>query len=850
MQILSSIIRPVLLILLLFFSNNALYAQKTSVQGVVRDSTTNEPIEYATVYFEGTTTGELTNENGEFSLNTNSPNKIVVHVSLMGYDTRRINVPSNQRTKLDIKLQSTGVRLKEIVIQSKKEKYSKKDNPAVELIKKVIAHKYDYLPSSQDYYMNDEYEKTLFALNDYKNGSGLLKGMNFLSKYADTSLIDHKTVLPFSIRETMSNVFYRKTPQATRRVITAHKIEGLDQDLNTESIDGIIAEVFKDINLTDNTINLLMSDFISPLSSTSSVNFYKWYIIDTISINQADYIHLGFIPFNTSDVGFTGNLYVKADSTYAIKRVSLRVPSKINVNFLDEMLITQEFQEKNPNLWVPEKITTAMDLSVYGLGKVYVEKERIFKDYLFNIPIDAPFQTASPVSYLADYKKRSADYWVDARAIDGLKNYKMADMVKELRSNKLIDISFKIADLISTGYVSTNPDEDKNKVDLGTLLTFYSYNKLEGNRLRLTASTTKNFHPHLFLYGYGAYGTKDGKPKYYGEATWAFNKKQYHKEEFPKNNLSFGYKYDINALGQRFMQAERDNLFLSLLGKTYDNLTYNRMAELNYVHEYYNGFSFLLFGKTYQESPAGNLKFEYFDENGNLAQYNNIITTEVGIDLRLALKQNFFQKRRKRKLLPSDGFTFAASYHRGLKDALNGQYDYDRVTASVDKQFWIAPYGRLGFMVKGEKIWGVTPFPLLLSANANSSITLQKGSFNMLKPLEFMNDSQLSWDINYRSGGWLFNRIPLLKLLKCREIIEFRGFWGNLSKKNDPELNPNLLLFPENVYRMDKDPYMEYSIGVENLFNFFRVDYVRRMTYLDHPDIEKGGFRLSFELSF
>lgn len=842
-------VRLSLILLFIVISTHYLHAQSTTIHGVVRDSVTNKPIEYATVRFDGTSVGKLTDDDGKFTV-SNSLGKGKLVVSLMGYDTRTIDVPLRQTSKLDIKLRASGVQLGEVVVTRTKEKYSKKDNPAVALIKKVIAHKHDYLITSRDYYMNDEYDRIIFALNEYDSAKGLLKKMKFFSKYADTSLIDTKPILPFSVRETLSNVYYRKNPKATRRVVTAHQNQGIDQEMNTESIDAIVAEVFKDVDITDNNINLLLHDFVGPLSSTSSVDFYKWYIIDTVTIEQKEYINLGFVPFNTRDVGFIGNIYVQPNEPYAIKRVSFRVPSRINVNYVEDMLVTQEFEEKAPNLWIPSKFTTAIDLSMYNLAKFYVQKERTFSNFIFDMPVDAAFAGSAPVIYLSDFKKHDDTYWNNNRPEIMNKDYRMDDMMKEFRQNKLIDITLKTADILSSQYVSTSRDEEKNKLDIGTPLTFYSYNHLEGNRFRITTATTKYLHPHLYFYGYGAYGTRDHKWKYYGELTWAFNRKDYHKDEFPRHNLSIAYKYDVNPLGQRFLQAERDNILLSLNAKKYNNMTYDRMAEVNFLKEYYNGFSYNLYGRTHNEEAAGGLKFERRNENHILQEMGNLKTTEVGLNLRYAHNEKFFQQRRKRRSLPSKGVILALSHTVGLKDVFNGQYNYHKTALSLDKEFWIAPYGRLGLTVRGEKVWGEVPFPLLLSANANSSVTIQRGSFYMLRAMEFLNDSQLTWDLNYRMGGWLLNRIPVVKTFKWREVFGFRGMWGNLSHKNNPEYNRDLMIFPDDVYSLNKEPYMEYSIGIENIFQFFRVDYVRRINYLDNPGIEKSGFRISFDVSF
>ncbi|WP_242053028.1 DUF5686 and carboxypeptidase-like regulatory domain-containing protein [Dysgonomonas sp. GY617] len=838
-----------MIMLFALFSISTIYSQTTSVQGVVRDSVTNEPLEFATVRFDGTTVGKLSDEVGKFSLsNTTGGNTVVV--TMMGYESRTIIVPLNKTTQLDIKLKAEGVQLNEIVIRPGKEKYSKKDNPAVELIKKVIANKYDYLITNQNYYMNDEYDRLMFAFNEYVPGKGILKNLKFVSKYADTSKIDNKPILPFSIRETLSNVYYRKDPKGTRRVVVAYQNEGLDEQMNTESMESVIAEVFKDVSITDNNINMLFQDFVSPLSSTSSVNFYKWYIIDTVMIDQKKYVNLGFVPFNTQDVGFIGNLYVQPEAPYAVKRVSFRVPPKINVNYVENMLITQEFYEKSPNLWVPSRFTTAIDMSMYGAAKFYVEKERTFENFIFNLPVDAAFGTSSPVVYLSDYKKHDKNYWNASRPKVVNKDYRLGEMMDEFRANKLVDITLKTIDVLTSQYLPTNSNEEKNKLDLGTTLTFYSYNHLEGNRFRLTASTTKNLYPHFFMYGYLAYGTKDAKWKYYGEATWSFNQKKYHKDEFPRHNISIAHKYDVNPLGQRFLQAERDNILLSLRARRYNNMTYDRMTEIDYIHEYHGGFSYNIYGRTHNEEAAGELKFQRYDESGMLVDMGNLKTTEAGIDIRYAHGEKFFQQKRRRQALPSKGYTIQYSHIMGFKNVLGGQFKYNKSSLSFDKELWIAPYGRLGFTVKGEKIWGSVPFPLLLAANANTSITIQRGSFYMLSPMEFLNDSQLTWDMDYRMGGWLFNRIPVLKLLKLREVAGFRGFWGHLTRDNNPAYNTDLLVFPKDVYSMGRAPYMEYSVGIENILQVFRVDYVRRVNYLDNPDTEKSGFRISFEFTF
>ncbi|MDD2245198.1 MAG: DUF5686 family protein [Dysgonamonadaceae bacterium] len=837
------------LAMILFIFPKTVNAQ-TVVHGVVRDSVTNEPIPYVTIRFENSTIGTSSENDGTFIIKDLSKNEFLI-ISEVGYRTKRIKIPVDKKTELNVKMQAEEIQLSEVIVKPRKQKYSKKNNPAVELLKKVIEHKFDNIPSSRDYYSNNEYERIVFSINDYQPQTGLLKNMKFLSNYSDTSLIDGKPILPFSVRETISNIYYRKNPKNTRRVVKAYNVEGIDQNIDVESLDGIMKENFQDISITDNNIYFLKHNFVSPLNNSLSANFYRWYIVDTVQIDKKKYVNLGFVPFNVNDVGFIGNIYVQPDFPYAIKRVSFRVPSQINMGHVEKMLYTQEFEEQSSGVWLPLKFTAAIDFSYLDIAKIYVAKEKTYANFDFMALPDSTFSNPAQTSFSPDYNKQSDKYWdIQRTTYLGQKDYKLRNMMKELQSNRFFNfLTKKASNVLLTGYASIDEDLNKNKLDIGTLLTFFSYNQLEGARFRLTTSTTKNLHPHLFLYSYAAYGTKDHKLKYNGELTWSFNERKYHKDEFPKNNLSLAYKYDVNQIGQQFLWAERDNIIMSFRVRPTDNMTYSRILEANYIHEYYSGLSFNIFGRIRREEAAGNLFFTHLNDLGTINNYGSLNYNEFGVKLRYAHNEKFYQKRLIRKPLPSQGAIFTFTHTIGIKNLFGGQFDYQKTILSIEKEFWITPFGRISTAVTGEKVWNAVPFPLLSMAYANTSITFQPNTFNLIKPMEFPNDAQLTWDITYRLDGWLFNRIPLINKLKWREIVGFKGIWGSLSQKNNPINNNSLMLFPSASHVMTNTPYMEYSVGIENIFQLFRIDYVRRINYLNMPGVRKDGLVVSLNFT-
>jgi len=846
------IIRRKMILLLSFFFIvcGTVCAQSfTTVRGVVRDAVTKEKLPFVTVVFDKTTIGTFSDEEGEFRL-SNRGNYSSVTASLLGYKPETITIPIGKTTTIEISLEPEDKLLTEVIVRPQKEKYSKKNNPAVELIKKVIAHKEENNITDFSYYQYKEYERIFFALNEYHPDMPLLKKYKFLPNYADTSMIDNKVILPFSIRERISDVFYKKENNSTKRIVKGYHIEGLDKTFDTEGLDAIIKEVFKDISIYDNSINLLLQPFVSPLSEHSAVNFYRWYLSDTVTIDQDRYVKLDFAPFNSRDIGFTGNLYISLDSMYAVKRAVIRTPKKMNINFVQELIIQHDFRKSADNKWIPMEERMAIDVTMADLVKFYIDKTRTYVDFVENQPMDPVFALSAPEVFEKDYLKRDKNFWADNRPDEHKKDYRMDEMLEDVNKVFLFRLLLRTGDILSTGYFPTSKDPETNKLEIGTIPTFYSFNKTEGNRFRMTLSTTKNLHQHLFFYGYGAYGTRDDEFKYYGEATWAFDKIEKHKDEYPKNNLIVAYKYDINTLGQRYTQAERDNILMSIQASGNSKMTYNRQTQIAWDKEFYGGFSFKLTGQTFDERPAANIVFEKMDENGNVYAVDKVKTTEVMLALRYAPNEKFFQQRRKRHSIPSPRLVMNLTHTMALEDVLGGQHHYNKTSLAISKQFWIAPYGKLYLTAQAEKIWGETPFPFLVTPSANSSYTIQRGNYYLIEPLEFVHDAQASWEIYYHMGGWFLNRVPFLKVLKWREVFGFRGFIGSLNNKNNPEHNRNLLIFPQDTYTTNRGPYMEYNIGIENIFKLFRIDYVRRINYLDHPNVDKDGFRVSFNLNF
>lgn len=841
------------LFLLVFVCMSSSYSfsqPSTVIRGKVLDAQTKEPVAFAIVSYDNSTLATSTQLDGTFSL-TNRRDLTKVTVSLIGYHSKTITITANKINYREILLEPADTELSEVIVKPKKEKYSKKDNPAVTLIKKVIEHKDKNNIKALNYYQYKEYERYTFAFNEFNPESGVFKNYKFLSNYTDSSLIDKKPILPFSVKEKITDVFYRHKPKTEKRIIKGQKTEGIDQKLEQQGIEAFVEATFQHVDIFDNYIPLLYNNFVSPLSSQQAVSFYKWYLGDTVQIDQDRYVRLDFAPFNSLDKGFTGHLYISLDSMYAVKKAELNTPKNIDVNWVTDMVVHQEFEKSADGVWLPKEYRTAMDLSIYDALKLYVDKTITMEDFLVNMPLPPVYELPDPIHYEKDYNKRPDSFWADQRPTSHKTDHNMDDLVHEMKDVFLVKVIMNLGNILMTGFIPLDKDPDINKFEFGTVPTFFSYNRVEGARFKLTGSTTRNFHPHLFLYGYGAYGTKDGKFKYMGEATWAFKEVRGYKDDYPKNNLSIGYKYDMNALGRRFTQAERDNILMSLSSSKKSKLTYNRQFSISYDREHYNGIYYKVQFQTSNERPAQGIVFEKHDIDNNVTPVKNLRLADATVTLGYVHNEKFFPLRRKRIPIPSERFMIELSNTTSFKNFMGGQYSFNKTVLRFDKDFWVTPYGKINVIGRAEKIWGEAPFTSLITPNANSSFTLQKGSYYLLEPLEFIHDEQVSWEVYYYLGGLIFKRLPLIKHLKWREVVGFRGFYGRLSKRNNPLYNREQLVFPDQSYQTSGGkPYMEFNVGIENIFNFFRIDYVRRINYNHHPDVSRDGIRVSFEMNF
>lgn len=849
-----------ILILLLLILAQAAGAQ--TITGVVVEESTGDTIPFPSVQYKKEKIATSGNAYGRFSIKRLNGEKLTF--SAVGYQELTILIGPNTPSEMKITLKTDTKQLKGVTVKTKRSKYSRKNNPAVELMKRVIAAKKRTDLANHDYYQFNKYQKITFAINDIKPTeleNEKLKKKKWLINQIETCPYNNKIILPLSVDETVTRNIYRKDPKTEKSIIMGQSSSGVNDLIETGDIlNNVLKDVFTDVDLYDDQIRLLQYPFTSPIGK-DAISFYRFYIVDTVYVDRDKCFHLQFLPNNQQDFGFRGEIWILADSTLHVKRCNLTLPKKSDVNFVDNLQIIQEYTRLPEGDWALTTDDMFVEMSIAKfLTKAIVIRTTRMSDYAFDELPDKLFKGKTKVLHESNAMMRDEAFWDKYRSVELTKSESSMDaFINNLSQQKAFKyIIFGVRAFIEN-FVETGSQNHPSKVDIGPINTMISSNFIDGVRTRISAQTTANLNPHWFLSGYYARGWDSRKNYYKGELTYSFNKKEYLPREFPKRTLTFTSTYDVCSPSDKFMHTDKDNVFTALKWTKVEKMMFYNRQQLSFEREEEWGFRTTISLKTEENEACGDLFFKPLSmvgmEDAMIGQ-GKFRTTEARIELRYAPGETFINTKQRRLPVNLDAPVFTLSHTTGIKGFLGGDYDYNFTEASIYKRLWLNSWGKIDILAKGGIQWNKVPFPLLIMPAANLSYIISDETFNLINNMEFLNDRYASLDISWDLNGKIFNRIPLLKKLKWREWLGIKCLWGTLTDKNNPTLAANagdgmLMEFPEGSYIMDsKRPYIELIAGIHNIFKIIHIQYVHRLNYNHLPTATKNGVRLMMRLTF
>ena len=812
-------------------------------------------VSYASVQYRGHKIAVSSDSQGKFSIEKHPG--WVLTVSALSYKSQTISV-NEKMDFIEVKLKDDSHKLNEVVVKTKRGKYSRKDNPAVELMRRVIAAKKKNDLSNHDYYQYDKYQKITLALNDLKKEQ--LEGKFFskrqyLLDQVETSPYNGKLTLPVSIDETVSQHIYRKDPKTEKDIIKGQQSNGIGQVIQTgEILNTALKDAFTDVDIYDDYVRLLQYPFPSPIGRTG-ISFYHYYIEDTVYVERDLCYHLQFIPANSQDFGFRGELYVLADSSLHVKKCNLYMPHNTDVNYVKNMKIEQEYTRLDNGEWVLSKDDMIAELHVNSmLQDLLVVRNTRLTDYAFDELPKILFKGKAKVRHDMDAMNRDEAYWNKYRQVDLTKSESSMDsFIHRMENSKGFKYIIFFVKALMENYVEIGGGTDgkKSKFDLGPVNTYISKNFVDGIRLRLAGRTMAALNPHFFWDGYAAYGTKSNDWYTGNIFTYSLNKKKNSPFEFPMRNLTFEVARDVTSPSDENLLHNKDNFFMTFRAATQDEMFLYHRQKLAFTYETDWGFRFNTSLRFQSNRTVGNLHYYHLDGT----EVKKIRMTDLNVGINYNPGVTYVNTKQQRLPINLDSPEIGLSHTMGFRGFMGGQYHSNITKLSIYKRQWLGSWGYLDFHAIGQAQWNKVPFPMLILPPINLSYFEQETTISLMKDWEFLNDRQVFWALSWDMNGKLLNRIPLIKKLKWREWFAIKGVWGHLTDKNNPYLEKNqgdgrLFKFPKNSHVMNDTPYWECVAGVHNIFKFFSVEYVRRLTYLNNNNIDKWGIRFGFMMSF
>ncbi|MEO7524469.1 MAG: DUF5686 family protein, partial [Ferruginibacter sp.] len=470
-----------------------------------------------------------------------------------------------------------------------------------------------------------------------------------------------------------------------------------------------------------------------------------------------------------------------------------------------------------------------------------------YKNFQFNTPAPDSIYKGKDLVVKDDPASLSDSFWINKRHTPlttvETKAYYNIDSLRNMKSFKRFG---EIVTLLFSGYKSLGPWE------IGNTNTFYSFNPVEGFKLKVGGRSTPKFSNFIYFDNYFAYGFKDEKLKYLAAVTYSFNHKSIY--SYPLNYLKVSYQYDTKIPGQELLFTQEDNLLLSFKRGNNNKWLYNNFLKAEYVREFGKNFRYTFSFKNWKQTPAGDITYRNVTDN-SLVQ--DVTTSEISGELRWAPNEQFYQGKNFRIPIINKYPVFKLRFIAGIKGLIKGEYNYQNINLSVDKRYYMSQLGYADILVEGGHIFGKVPFPLLTIHRANQTYAYQLYSYNLMNFMEFVSDKFVATNFDFYFNGFFFNKIPLIKKLKLREVASFRVLYGGVRDENNPEKTKDIFKFPtdmtigkQTTFALNSTPYIEMSVGIANIFKLIRVDIVKRLTYLEHPDISTWGIRTKIRADF
>ena len=833
-------------IVFFLFLGTFLFSQ-TKISGSIIDEKNQKPLIGVEIFINNKEKSEIITQNSQFQIQSDSGISTATFIK-KNFKTEILNLENGQFENLVVKMQPEKVeQIQEVVIAkiNKKKYKNKKENPAYAIMQEVWKRKKTNGLANYKDYQFKEYEKIEIGLNNIDSAfmeKKIFNQLEFVFDYADSANFSKKLTLPVFFNETIFKTYGKNKPEKKEnKVIIANKFSGFN---NNELIASTAKNQFKDVNLYDNTLNFFNIGFPSPVG-TDGFATYEYEITDSISVNGTESYVISYYPKRKEVLAFQGKLFISRD-TYNVVSATLKSTNKINVNFVNGIYMELDYDSPNDTIFLPKKTYTELEMSIFNKKKdakgVLFKRTDIYSDYLFDQNFSDALLTDKQQTLSDNNLTKPDEYWETERDEPLLESEKKVySMVSELEKVQKFKRIVKTVEILQSGYVNA-----WKAIDFGDIFSVYGNNEVEGDRIRIGARTYFSANDMWRIAGYTAYGFKDKKWKYGIEGRYMFNREN-------RATIGFGSRNDVTQLGA---QLTNDDGIMTRSFASSSIFASGTNASLSNVKQH-NFFFSLQPAKNFEvrlDATSMNIKSAN-PLNFNLDFYkNSVLKSELNdFHTTFSLIANpgakFSQYGVDRYSFTTLNPTFVLKFTHGFENVLDGDFDYNKLQFLYSQPIILGNLGRTNVNLEAGKNFDTVPLALQNIIPGNQSYSLVSNTFALLKYYEFVADAYTTLDVEHHFQGKILAFIPLIKKLKFREVIFWRGAYGTLS---DASKNIN---FENRLYSApDQQIYYEYGFGLENIgfgnLKILRVDFNWRGNYLDRPEVSKFGVKFGLQMNF
>lgn len=816
------------------------FSQETVVRGKVTDANSGDPIPFVNVVFTGTNNGSTTDFDGRYEIRTDHPSDSVT-VSYIGYKTRKKATLSGQAQVLNFQLEEDVTRLQEFVFEAG-------ENPAYAILRKVVENKKLNDKRVLSAYEYDTYTKIEIDVDNISEKFRQKKLVKKITQVLDSveriAGEDGKPILPMFISESVSKLYYRDNPKMKMENILKSKINGVGVEDGT-LVTQFIGSSFQEYNFYQNWLNIVSKDFASPIADGWRI-YYDYDLTDSMYIGEDFCYRLDFFPKSSQDLAFTGTVWITKNE-YALRQIDATVGREANLNFVEKIKIQQELNKTDLGPWLPVKNRVLIDVGEIKddmaglLAKFYTSNKNFKVNRAY-----APSFYDHPIVVAEDARMHEDESYWDKLRHEPLtateKNvYKMIDT---LQSIPVVKTYIDIIKVVVNGYY------EAGKFYIGPYVSTLAVNNIEGVRLQAGFKTNIKFSNKWIFGGSAGYGFKDDKLKYSAFASNILSRD-------PWTTATFSTRSDIGRVG---LDDENYNSnFLFYAAQRFGNFRrgyYYDESMFDFKREIFKGFTQRIAFRYHTFTPLFNFGYYPPTDVNTLDTLETYQTSEVIVEARYARDELFIQHDNDRLSLGTQKWPIVTlRYTKGISGILGSDFDYDKIRLSIYKRIRFGPLGTGYATASGEYIFDVLPYTLLSLHIGNQSPIYANFAYNLMNYGEFVSDRYVSLQYQHKFEGFILNRVPLLRKLKWRLVGTANVLYGGLSQSNRAiiaDTTPDKEQALQPGFLDPGRPYVELGYGIENIFKFFRVDFVHRLSYLDedkNPSVRKFAVLFSFQFS-